>query len=151
MLCGGNGQLPGVIFNLSRESLLKMSTSSSNSRWLIKAERYKNTSAPHAQKPNCSQILNIPMMLPDTGLRSEPPARSICVIVPGGGWHQCQAFHAAHRPLWADLARCILPFQRVWRVRGKRQKETLFTTGRGGVTGHRAHRALSSPRPPPED
>lgn len=39
-------------------------------------------------------------MLRDTELCLQPPAMSICVFVPEGGWHRCQPFHEAHHPFW---------------------------------------------------
>lgn len=141
--------LPGVIFSLS--------LSSHYWKWehfLIElvAKLEQKSIKTHPSFIFSSKLLpntKYPVMLRDTGLCFEPPAVSICVIVPEGGWHQCHSFHAAHHPLWADLARCILPFQSLEGHR-KRQKETLFMTGRGGVIGHRAH-TLSSPHPPPVD
>lgn len=72
----------------------------------------------------------------------ERPARSVCVIVPEGGWDPCQPFHSAHHHLWADYHGAFFLF-RMWRAHKRRQKESLFLTGRAGVTGHRAY-TLSS-------
>lgn len=76
------------------------------------------------------------VMLRDTELCLQPPAMSICVIVPEGGWHRCQPFHEAHHPLFGQISHgAFFPFR------------PPFATGRGGDSGHRAH-TLSSPHPP---
>lgn len=92
------------------------------------------------------ELYSEPKLLPyhvPTGVtgQQEHPARSIRVIMPEGGWDPCP-FHSTLHRLWADYHGAFLLF-RTWRAREKRQKGSLFLTGRAGVTGHCAY-ALSS-------